>query len=156
VRVAGGDVNGDGKADIITGAGIGGGPHVRVFDSTTGQVYREFMAFSSVFTGGVYVTAGDVDGDGRDDVAVSTGARGGARINLYRSFSGLLMRSINVDPNRPMSSVRVHMVDYDNDGRPDLLAGINRDLQVHDPRTGALKSSSQPLDGRFPNGLNIG
>ena len=48
-----------------------------MFDSTTGQVYREFMAFSSAFTGGVYVTAGDVDHDGRDDIAVSTGARGG-------------------------------------------------------------------------------
>jgi hypothetical protein len=60
VRVAATDVNGDGKADIITGAGPGGGPHVRIFDGGTGQQLEmnavdSFIAYDPTFTGGVFV-----------------------------------------------------------------------------------------------------
>src|SRR5262249_34057751 len=69
VRVAAGDVNGDGKADIITGAGPGGGPHVKVFNgASTGLIPAllpgfSWFAYSPGFTGGVYVAAGDLNGD---------------------------------------------------------------------------------------------
>jgi hypothetical protein len=56
------DVNGDGKVNIITGAGPGGGPHVRIFDGDTGQqltnAFDSFMAFDPSFSGGVFVGAG--------------------------------------------------------------------------------------------------
>src|SRR5262245_45762295 len=55
VRVAVGDVNGDGVPDIVTGAGPGGSPAVKVFDGATGAAIRSFLAFAPVFGGGVYV-----------------------------------------------------------------------------------------------------
>ena len=58
VRVAVGDVTGDGRADIVTGAGPGGQPHVKVFDGVTGLEYRSFLAYDPGFAGGVYVAAG--------------------------------------------------------------------------------------------------
>ena len=68
VRVAAGDVNGDGFADIVTGAGPGGSPHVKVFSGATGAQLRSFLAFDPSFTGGVFVggaTARAQDSDRR-------------------------------------------------------------------------------------------
>jgi hypothetical protein len=54
------DLNYDGKADVVVGAGPGGGPHVRVFDGATGlditgTPLGGFFPFPPAFTGGVFV-----------------------------------------------------------------------------------------------------
>jgi hypothetical protein len=85
VFVAAGDVNGDGRADIITGAGPGGGPHVRVFDGATLTQLASFFAFDPSFTGGVAVAAGDVNSDGRADIITGAGPGGGPHV---REFDG--------------------------------------------------------------------
>src|SRR5207245_2763788 len=89
VHVAAGDVTGDGKADIITGAGAGGGPHVRVFDGTTAAQIAgplgSFYAYDSAFSGGVFVAAADLNGDGKADIITGAGAGGGPHV---KAFSG--------------------------------------------------------------------
>src|SRR6202030_775270 len=51
VRVATGDVNGDGVDDIICAAGPGGAPVVKVYDGRTGVVYESFLAYDANFRG---------------------------------------------------------------------------------------------------------
>jgi hypothetical protein len=60
VQVAATVLNADGAADIVTGAGPGGGPHVRIFDGRTGQQLTQstvdsFFPFAPPFSGGVFV-----------------------------------------------------------------------------------------------------
>jgi hypothetical protein len=57
--VALGDVDGDGRAEMITAPGSGGGPLVQIIDSRTGALRS---AFEAAFTGGVRVAATDVNG----------------------------------------------------------------------------------------------
>ncbi len=88
VRVAAGDVNGDGKDDIVTGAGPGGGPHVRVFNASDLRVLTQYLAFDPSYSGGVYVAAGDVNGDGTADVIVGPGNNSVPQISVRDSRTG--------------------------------------------------------------------
>jgi len=58
VRVAAMDRNGDGRADVISVPGPGGGPDVRTADGQTGQQIDDFFAYDIRFTGGLFVAAG--------------------------------------------------------------------------------------------------
>ena len=83
------DINGDGLDEIITGAGPGGGPHVRVF-SLAGGVVTElagqgFYAYDPAFPGGVNVACGDVTGDGVPEIITGAGPGGGPHVRVLVS-----------------------------------------------------------------------
>jgi hypothetical protein len=71
VNVAIGDVNEDGKDEIITGAGAGGGPEVRVFDMN-GKLLKKFYAYDKTVKTGVKVMAEDINSDGKLEILAST------------------------------------------------------------------------------------
>ena len=50
-----GDVYGTGRPVIVTGAGPGGGPHVRIFSRTGALIDRGWFAYDRSFRGGVNV-----------------------------------------------------------------------------------------------------
>ena len=70
VNVSAADLDGDGKADVLVGAGTGGSPHVRVIAGADGSVLRDFIAFDDRLRGGARVAAVDTNGDGATDTLV--------------------------------------------------------------------------------------
>ena len=78
-----------GPASILTGAGFGGGPNVKVFNAT-GTQQQSFFAYESTFTGGVYVSGGFVNGAGA--IYTGTGLGGGAVLKQF-SATGVEQKS---------------------------------------------------------------
>jgi hypothetical protein len=88
VRVATGDVNGDGNAEIITGAGPGGGPHVRIFRAD-GTPIGGFMAYDPGFSGGVYVGTVRAPDNKSDWIVTGAGEGGGPHVKIWDSAGNL-------------------------------------------------------------------
>jgi hypothetical protein len=146
VRVATGDVTGDGVKDVVTAPGPGAPPNVRVFDGRTGRRVASFLAYTSTFTGGVFVAVGDVNRDGRADVI--TGPDVGAQ-PMVKAFSGAdltsTLRSFSAYATGFKGGVRVAAADVDGDGHADIITGPGprggATVKVFDGASGGLMSS---------------
>lgn len=79
--------------ELVTGAGPGGGPHVKVFavDTLTGASNQiaEFMAYEESFRGGVNVASGNLSGNpDRADVVTGPGIGGGPIARVFTIANG--------------------------------------------------------------------
>lgn len=82
IDVAAADVDDDGKAEIITAPGPGGGPHIKIF-KLNGSLVKEFFAYDNNFTGGVSVSAADTQGDGKSEIITGAGPGGGPHVKIF-------------------------------------------------------------------------
>lgn len=69
VSVAAADINGDGRAEIVTAPASGGGPHILIFTGK-GERLSSWFAYDTSFRGGYKLSLSDLDGDGRAEILV--------------------------------------------------------------------------------------
>lgn len=127
VNIAVGDLEGDGAMEIIAGAGVGGGPHVRVFAADGKLVNPGFFAYDSKFRGGVNVAVGDMDGDGKDEIITGAGKGGGPQIKVFDKagkIAGPIFFAFDDDQRQ---GVEVATTDMDGDGKAEII-GMTSDV----------------------------
>ncbi len=139
VTVAAGDVNGDGKADVIVGTGPGAKAQIAVYSGATSTLLELLSPFSPSFTGGVSVAAGDLNGDGKADVVAGSGV---GSASVIRVFSGATRSSLL--SFAPFAATFTGGVNVSAAGGQIVAgtgAGGDSQVRVFDGKTGALVST---------------
>jgi hypothetical protein len=158
VSVAVGDVNGDGVDDIVTGAGPGGGPHVKVFDGRNGALMQSFFAFDPTFRGGVSVAAADLDGDGRAELVVGAMAGAAPHVKVFDADGSLRFSFLAYDASFT-GGVSVAVGDVNGDGVDDIVTGAGPGggphVKVFDGRNGTEIASLLAYDTQFRGGVRV-
>ena len=179
-RAGVGDVNGDGTPDLVVAAGRLGGPRVAVFDGLSlrpgtlpRRLFGDLYVFEQSLRDGVYVSAGDIDGDGKAELIAGGGPGGGPRV---LALSGADLLAGLADKSRQVSNffagdslsrngVRVSAKDFDRDGRADLVVaagtGTTELVKGYNGRTlsqGGTPASLFELDaaGAALGGVDLG
>jgi hypothetical protein len=160
VRVAAGNVTGDGRPEIVVGLGPGTQPVIRVFQGNTGvPVAGKLGAYPGVFAyeasqyGGVYVALGNVTGDSHLEIITGSAAQSNpARIRIFDGTTGAIWKTITVPIVGFTGGVRVGAVDYNDDGIAEILfAGgpaVDQNVYLYNATTGKQVAGTV---GKFAN-----
>jgi hypothetical protein len=122
VRTAAADFNADGVPDLVAGTGPGVATRVRVLDGVTNNELFATDPFEATFTGGVYVAAGDVTGDGRPDLVVTPDEGGGPRVRVFDGNGFARVADFyGIDDPNFRGGARAAVGDVNHDGTGDLV-----------------------------------
>lgn len=141
-----GNFDADPESELITGAGKNGSPHVRLFDNNTNApIGPGFYAYGAGFQGGVDVAAGDVDGDGIDEIITGTGPGASPHVRVLKADGTEVGGFYAYSPNFP-GGVRVAAGDVDGDGKAEI---ITAPASLGGPHIRVLKPDGTEVSGFY-------
>jgi hypothetical protein len=133
---AAGDVNGDGTPDVIAGgaqSGDGSGEAV-IVSGSNGAVLRSFVGGANERLGFSVAGLGDLNADGRGDVAIGSRAQG---VKVYSGATGAVLFNFPQPASSDHYGFSVaNAGDVNGDGKKDLIVGAPQDLNFFLPGKG--------------------
>jgi hypothetical protein len=157
-----GDIDGDGKPDLAVANGGSNTVSVIRNTSTSGTVSFAAKVDFTTGTAPISVRIGDIDGDGKPDLAVANQSSNTVSVFLNTSTLGTISFASKVDFTTGATPVSVSIGDIDGDGKPDLAVVNNGTTTVsvfRNTSTSGIVSFAGKLDfttGTIPHSVSIG
>jgi len=149
--IAVGDIDGDGKPDLITGNYGDGTISVLQNTSTSGNVSFATSVPSTAGTNPQAVAIGDLDGDGKPDVIAANFGDNDISVYHNNSTPGTITLAAQVTYPTDLAPFSIAAVDMDGDGFPDLsIAADNAavfDVLHNQGSASASITSFTPVNG---------
>jgi hypothetical protein len=158
VRVALGDVDGDGTPDLVTAPGPGMVAQVRVFNGATKKPISQFNAYGADWTGGAFVGIANVRGKNRAELMTGTGAGGPALVRVFDVVRGKQVGELAPYPKEFTGGVRVAAADTTGDGTLDIICapgpstGPPAPVRVFNGKTRTPLGQFEPFEPTFTGG----
>lgn len=166
VQVALGDLNGDGRAEVIAAAGPGrardvGG--VRVFDGGTGRPLAgplgAFQPFARNGRHGVSVATADVNSDGFSDIIAGAGPGRAPQVKVYSGADGSLLSSFLAFHSSFRGGVRVAAGTFREGHGADIVVvtgpGSLPLVKIIEPGTRDVLARYLPFAASFRGGVHV-
>lgn len=146
-----GDLDGDGKPDVAVANT--GSSSISVFRniSTPGSISLAGVVNFTTMSAPYSVSIGDIDGDGKPDLAVSSGGGPSVSVLLNTSTPGTISFATRVDFAAGSTPRSVSIGDIDGDGKPDLVASSSGSNSV-----GVFRNTSTTGVASFASRIDFG
>jgi hypothetical protein len=129
-----GDIDGDGRAEIIAGLGTGSQGWVEIFDdASTGYQHLAWRQVAwpvyNAANGTTHPAVGDLDGDGKAEIVLGLGSGGGGWIEVIQSSAGNYNHGSWLQVSWPAynasnGTTYPAVGDIDGDGKAEIVLGL--------------------------------